>query len=418
MRTIGSLAAVQQVRVHLALPNQNGFFREQQKPSASVMLTMHPGRTLDRAQLAGIVHLVSSSVPELSPKAVSVVDGSGTLLTEQEGGTAHGLDALQLQYRQQMENTLRQRVLELLEPVVGAENLRATVTADIDFSETVLVSEEFKPNNGDAPAAVKTLQTVEATEPAGAGAPAGVPGAQANQPPVPATAPINGQAQALQGAQGAAGAGNTRREATTAFEVDRTQRTTRAASGTVRRLSAAVVVNHRTATDARGRTSTTPLTAEEIQNLTALVEQSMGFNKERGDSVRVVNAPFRSEPKAAPEEIPLWKQPWVLDTLRSLAMPATLAFVALLIVMTTIRPALKSLMAPPPPPEPGSNVNALLDETPLLPGEDPAQPGTAVALAGPGNNARLDEARALARQNPAAVANIVRSMITGEQAAA
>jgi flagellar M-ring protein FliF len=245
-----------------------------------------------------------------------------------------------------------------------------------------------------------------------------VPGAQANQPPVPATAPINGQAQALQGAQGAAGAGNTRREATTAFEVDRTQRTTRAASGTVRRLSAAVVVNHRTATDARGRTSTTPLTAEEIQNLTALVEQSMGFNKERGDSVRVVNAPFRSEPKAAPEEIPLWKQPWVLDTLRSLAMPATLAFVALLIVMTTIRPALKSLMAPPPPPEPGSNVNALLDETPLLPGEDPAQPGTAVALAGPGNNARLDEARALARQNPAAVANIVRSMITGEQAAA
>ena len=204
MRTIGSLSAVQQVRVHLALPQQNGFFREQQKPSASVMLTLHPGRALDRTQLAGIVHLVASSVPDLSAKAVSVVDGDGNLLTGPEGN-GQGLDAQQLQYVRQVESTLQRRVFELLEPVVGRENLRATITAEVDFSESMLVSEEFRPNQGEAPAAVKTLQTLESTQP-GLPVPAGVPGAQTNQPPVPGTAAIAGNTQTLQGAQAGQGA--------------------------------------------------------------------------------------------------------------------------------------------------------------------------------------------------------------------
>jgi len=420
MRTIGSLSAVQQVRVHLALPAQNGFFREQQKPSASVMLTLHPGRSLDRSQLAGIVHLVSSSVPELSPKAVSVVDGNGTLLTEQEGSSQQGLDALQLQYRQQVETSLQKRVMDLLEPVMGREHLRATVTADIDFSESMLVSEEFKPNNGDSPAAVKSLQTLESNQ-AGSTTPSGVPGAQSNQPPTPPTVPVTGSPQQMQGAQANGTGGNLRKEATTSFEVDRTQRTVRSATGSIKRLSAAVVVNHRVSTDNRGRTTTTPLTPEELEKLTTLVEQGMGFNKDRGDTVKVINAPFRTEPPAKVEEMPTWKQPWVQDLLRAAAMPLALAFVALLIVLTTIRPALKTLLAPPPPPMPGSNVNALLDETPLLPGsptEEAAQPGSALTLNAPQQHPGLEDARNLARQNPAAVANIVRNMINGEQAAA
>ena len=420
MRTIGSLSAVQQVRVHLAMPAQNGFFREQQKPSASVMLTLHPGRTLDRAQLAGIVHLVSSSVPDLSPKAVSVVDGNGTLLTEQDGGAQSGLDTHQLQYRQQVESTLQKRLVELLEPVVGREHLRASVTAEIDFTETMSVSEEFKPNNGDAPAAVKSLQTLESNQ-AGSTAPSGVPGAQSNQPPVPATAPVSGAAQTTQGAQAGANNGNLRKEATTSFEVDRTQRTTRSATGTIKRLSAAVVVNHRVSTDARGRTTSTPLTPEELEKLTALVEQGLGISKDRGDTVKVINTAFRTEPAPKAEEVPTWKQPWIQDLLRAAAMPAALAFVALLIVLTTIRPALKSLLAPPPPPAPGSTVDAMLDETPLLPGtpaEDENKPGSALTLNAPQHHPGLEDARSLARQNPAAVANIVRSMINGEQAAA
>jgi flagellar M-ring protein FliF len=406
MRTIGSLTAVQQVRVHLALPAQNGFFREQQKPSASVMLTLHPGRTLDRTQLAGIVHLVASSVPELSAKSVSVVDGDGNLLTGPDG-SGQGLDAQQLQYVQQVESTLQRRVVELLEPVIGRENLRATITAEVDFSESMLVTEEFKPNQGEAPAAVKTLQTLESTQPV-LPVPAGVPGAQTNQPPVPATAPIAGNAQALQGAQ-AGGTGNTRRESTANYELDRTQRTTRNATGTIKRLSAAVVVNHRQNTDARGRQTSTPLTPQELENLTALVQQGVGFSADRGDTVRVINAPFRAEPVPEAEEIPLWRQPWLMDLLRSAAMPTALVFVALLIAFTTIRPALKALMTPPP----GTNLDTVVDDTAVL--EDDR---SRLALPSPEHAQRLEDARSLAQENPVAVANIIRSMINGEQATA
>jgi flagellar M-ring protein FliF len=414
MRTISSLSAVHNARVLLALPAANGFFREQQKPSASVVVSLHPGRTLDRAQLAGIVHLVSSSVPDLSPKSVSVVDGNGTLLTAQDSG-AGGLDAQQLQYVQQVEGSLQRRVIELLEPVVGRENLRATVTADVDFSESLQVSEQYRPNQGNEPAAVKTLQTAESTG-STPGAPSGVPGAQSNQPPVPASAPINGPGQRLQPAQGGAGAGNSRREATTQFEVDKTQRTTRSATGSVKRLSAAVVVNHRTSVDPKGKSNTTPLTDAEIQKLTALVEQGVGFNKERGDTVRVINAPFRTDAPTKLEDIPLWQQPWLQDLLRAAALPAGLGFVALLIVMTLIRPALKTLNAPPPnTPAPGTQLNAVVDDANALPEPDGADMPLALEAPTLSGN-QLEKARALAKQNPAAVANIVRGLMAGEEA--
>ena len=203
-RSITALAAVQNARVHLALPNQNGFFREQQKPTASVLLTLHPGRTLDRAQIAGIVHLVSSSVPEMSPKAVSVLDQTGALLSANADTPQSGLDAQQLQYVNQVESGYTKRILELLEPVVGRDNLRATVTADIDFSQTEATAEQFKPNQGaERGRGVRSQQVSESSGTAGA-APSGVPGAASNQPPVPATAPITGAAPPLQAAPGGA----------------------------------------------------------------------------------------------------------------------------------------------------------------------------------------------------------------------
>src|SRR3989475_9332244 len=176
VRSITSLAAVAAARVHLALPNQNGFFREQQKPSASVVLTLHPGRTLDRAQVAGIIHLVSSSVPEMAPKAVSVLDQTGALLSSPEGQAANGLDAQQLQYVAQIEGGYGKRINEILEPVVGRDNLRATVTAEVDFSQSEATFEEFKPNQGTAPSTVRSQQTSESSNGHGASA-QGVPGA-------------------------------------------------------------------------------------------------------------------------------------------------------------------------------------------------------------------------------------------------
>ena len=408
-RSIGALGSVQSARVHLALPNQNGFFREQQKPSASVLLTLHPGRVLDRSQIAGIVHLVSSSVPELNPKAVSVLDQTGSLLSgpgEAAGSQAPGLDAQQLQYVAQVEASYVRRVIEILEPVVGRDNLRATVAADIDFSQTEATSEVFKPNQGGEPAAVRSQQSSEAGQ-AGSATPSGVPGAASNQPPVAATAPLTGASSPLQAAAGGSTPGNARRDSVTNYEVDKTVRVTRASTGNVKRLAAAVVVNHRVTTAANGKTSSTPLPAEEIEKLTALVQESIGYSKERGDSVKLINAPFRVPAVAKVEPLPLWQQDWLVDLVRSLGMPVAMSVVAVLIVLGLLRPAFKAAAAPVGAATPGLHVVA--GDSPTMPAPNPPR-----VLAAPRNTEQLDEARAIARQSPAAAAHVVRSWVNGE----
>jgi len=413
-RTIQSLASVQSARVHLAIPQQNGFFREQQKPSASVVLNLHPGRTLERSQIAGIVHLVSSSVPELNPKAVSVIDNSGALLSGQpatEGEGAEGLDGSQLQYRRDIEAGHLRRILALLEPVVGRDNVRASVTADIDFSQVMQTAEAWRPNQGaDARIAIREQRTQESTQP-GSATPAGVPGATSNQPPVNATAPIAGASAPLQAAGGGAAGTSASREGATRYELDKTVTVTRAAVGQVKRLSAAVVVNHRTVTDAKGKTTSVALTEKELEQLTALVQQGIGFSSERGDQVKVINAPFRTEPAPAADNTPLWQQPWLVDLLKSTAAPVALSLLGLIIVFALIKPALKAMFAPPAPP-PGAQLNEVVGggDGPTLDGNPLAPP----LLEGSASQQRLEAARRLAKDNPAAVANIVRGWVNGE----
>jgi flagellar M-ring protein FliF len=409
-RTITAMSDVADARVHLAIPQQNGFFREQQKPSASVMLTLRGGRTLDRAQIAGIVHLVSSSVPELHPKAVSVLDQTGALISQTGADAATGLDSQQLQYKQQIEAGFNKRIHDLLEPVIGRDNLRATVTADVDFSQTEATAEEYRPNQGaGAQAAVRSSQTNESNN-ANPGLPTGVPGAATNQPPVPATAPVNGASAPLQAAQGGAGSGNSRREQVTNYEVDKTVRVTRGAVGNVKRLNAAIVVNHRSVTDAKGKTTQQPVPAEEITRLTDLVKEAMGFNSERGDSVKVISAPFVVD-KTEPADVPLWKQPWLLDIARSAIVPMAFVAIALIAVFGMIRPAIKAAAPAPLPDDKAETVDEVVDDTELLPGS-PGMP----RLEAPLHNEKLDRARSLARDNPVAVANIVRDWMAGQTA--
>ncbi len=409
-RSIASLAAVESARVHLALPNQNGFFREQQKPSASVLLSLHAGRSLDRAQIAGIVHLVSSSVPELDPKSVSVLDQTGTLLTSGDtNGQAAGLDAQQLQYVSQIESGYAKRIMDLLEPLVGRDNLRATVTADIDFAQSEATSEEFRPNQGaDAAVVIRSQQTSEQSGSIGA-QPSGIPGAASNQPMAAASAPLSGASQPLQAAQTGGGGANGRKEATTNYEIDKTVRVTRNATGNIRRLNAAVVVNDRSTTDAKGKSKPAPIPPEEIEKLTALVQQGIGFKKERGDSVKVINAPFKIEPITV-VDVPLWKQPEVIDMLRAAAVPLGLGLVALLVFFGMVKPAMKVALAPAPVPEPGANLTEVVDDTQDL--------ALLEALPAPKRDGQLEAARKMARENPAAVAGIVRGWVSGEPAAA
>jgi flagellar M-ring protein FliF len=410
-RTISSIDAVESARVHLALPNQNGFFREQQKPSASVVLMLRGGRVLDRAQLAGIVHLVASSVPELQPKDVSVLDQTGTLLTQNSDHDGQGLDPTQLQYVNQMEGGYVKRIQELLEPVVGAANLRATVTADVDFSQSDATSEQFKPNQGDPKEATVRSQQLSDTGGNAGAVPSGVPGAASNTPPVPATAPINGASAPLQAAQGGTVGANGHRETVTNYEVDRTVRVTRGATGLVRRLNAAVVVNQKTSTDAKGKTTTTPLTQEEMDKLTALVQEAIGYDKERGDSVKVINAPFKAEPAPKEEELPLWKQPWFLDLLRAGGVPAGLTLVALAVLFGLVRPAVMAALAKPAEAE-KAELDVVADDA-----EELGMDALPEILEAPQMAKKLENARQLAKDNPTAVANIVRDWVNGETSA-
>jgi flagellar M-ring protein FliF len=418
-RSIQALSSVQGARVHLALPNQNGFFREQQKPSASVLLSLHPGRTLDRSQIAGIVHLVASSVPEMSPQAVSVLDDSGKLLSSANNENAI-VDAEQLQYVQQIEQLYTRRILDILEPLVGRDNVKAQVTADVDFSQTEQTSETHKPNLGPDAAAVRSQQVVE-TNGESATPPTGVPGAVSNQPPAPAAAPINGQPAPLQAAGGVgATSAQSRREAVTNYEVDRTVRVVRGATGSVRRLSAAVVVNHAT-TEVRGKPTTAPLSAQQIEQMTALVRESIGFNNERGDSVNLMNAPFVVD-KVSMEDVPLWRQPEVVDTARSFAWPLAMLGLAALVVLGMIRPAIKAMTVARLNAEAankaaaGGQLDALVDGDADLP--QLAGPARRKEAEGPTEDMlRLEDARALAKQNPVAVANIVKQWVSGEVAA-
>jgi flagellar M-ring protein FliF len=422
-RSIQALSSVANARVHLALPNQNGFFREQQKPSASVLLSLHAGRALDRTQIAGIVHLVASSVPEMNPTAVSILDDTGKLLSMPPDGSGGGMgaDAEQLQKVQQIEQLYSRRILEILEPIVGKRNVKAQVTAELDFSQTESTTESHKPNQTPDSSAIRSQQLVESTNGAASNAPSGVPGATTNQPPAQPAAPINGQAQPVaaagQNAQGAV-AGGGKRESIINYEVDKTIRVVKGATGMIKRINAAVVVNNQTTTDDKGKTTSIALTDAQIEKMTALVRETVGFSKDRGDSVNLMNAPFAPETSEI-LDVPLWRQPAVLDVARSFAWPLGTLGMAALVLMIVIRPAMKTLLQPPTTLVAGTDsAGGQLD---AIEGEQLDRPqltgpsGRSSEALGPTEaELRLEDARKLTRDNPAAVANIIKAWMNGE----
>lgn len=415
-RSIQALSSVQGARVHLALPNQNGFFREQQKPSASVLVSLHPGRILDRAQLAGIVHLVASSVPELAPSAVSVLDDTGKLLSQSPDAAGEdGINAQQLLYVQQIEQQYARRIMEILEPVVGRNNVKAQVSAELDFSRTESTSEQFRPNQTPDSGAIRSQQVLESSGTANKTA-TGVPGAVANQPPVPSAAPVNGANPApTAGGQQGAGESTSKRESTTNYEVDKTVKVTRGNNWAIKRLSAAVVVNYQALAEEKGGASPKPLTPEQIEQMTGLVRETIGFNKERGDSVNLMNTPFLSSETPAPA-VPLWKQPETIELAKTFAWPLGAVLFAALVLLGLVRPALKGTAKPAEAvPVAGGQLSALEADEPDRPALPAPTKKDEVVEVTP-EQLRLEEARVLAKANPVAVANILKTWVHGDAA--
>lgn len=330
--TIQAVHAVKTARVHLAIPRESLFVRERQAPTASVLLTLQQARTLSAGQVAAITWLVSSSVPNLSAENVSVIDQNGRLLTSPTGEA--GVDGTQRSFVHDVEQRTVQRIMTLLTPLVGAGNVRAQASAEVDFSQREQTSEVYRPNQTPGEAAVRSEQTSASVQ-SRVQPPEGIPGALTNQPPANATAPITttpAQPPARPGAGAGAGAGNnaannaantaaaqtalgtgnnaaqntvpssSQNNATINYEVDRTISHVKDPTGKLQRLSVAVVINHQLNEDGKF----VPVSDDELQKLNSLVKDAMGYSAERGDTLSIINSPFNDNSAAS---LPVWKDP-------------------------------------------------------------------------------------------------------------
>lgn len=429
-RTIQSIAAVQLARVHLAIPKPTVFVREEQKPTASVFIQLYAGRAIDSAQIAGITHLVASSVPHLPPGNVSIVDQSGNLLSQVRSRGEAGLDPAQIGYVRELENAIASKIESILSPIAGPGNSRVQVAADIDFSQTEQTAEIFRPNPDPQSTAIRSQQTSESANVSPSAQ--GVPGALTNQPPVPATAPLTspnvpgGTQRPVATAGQIAAAGvtapinsvgqplNTRKDSTINYEVDKTIRHTKTAQGAVKRLSVAVVVNHRREIGRDGKPTSKPLGDGEMKQINDLVREAMGFSGERGDTVSVVNAAFnQTDPEL--NEIPAWKDPdnvaLAKDLLRYLVIGAIVAY----LVLGVARPILKVLFAGGPAAARGAGGLASHGAGAYTAQGQPItivdQPDEELNVALATYEHKLEKAKQVAGENPQVVANIVKDWI-------
>ena len=334
-QTIMSIQNVKTARVLLAIPVQSVFVRDRKKPSASVIVNLYQGRSLDKGQIESIIHLVASSVPQLEAEQVTVVDQKGRLLNSKDSSSVSYLTSKQFEYKKNIEEHLMERIANILSPLVG-DGMRVQISADVDFTETDKTQELFNPQSS----ALRSEQTSE--EQSTLPATQGVPGALSNQPTPAGTAPeTTTDTRFSNGFKNCRHApGSSAKNATRNFELDKTITHTRLATGVLHRLSVAVVVDDRHIAQADGKIKIQPYTPEDINRFSDLVKQAVGFDSARGDQVTVTNVAFKipEELEALPE-IPVWEQGWFLDLMKQVA--AVLA--VLFLLFGVLRPTMRSL---------------------------------------------------------------------------
>lgn len=334
-QSIETLGPVAHARVHLALAKPSVFVREQEPAKASVVVTLQPGRALGKGQTTAIAHMVSSSVPELAAKDVTVVDQSGTLLSS-NGDGAGALDGSQLDYVKRVERSYRERIERILAPIVGRDNVRAQVTAQLDFTRREETSETYSPNQGDRPAAIRSSQISSARD-GDAGA-AGVPGALTNTPPGAEASPVaaGGGGETDTEAAATTRNGRIREENVVNYELDRNVSHVRHPYGSLERLSVAVVVNYREGRNERGQLVAQPLDDEQMEHIQQLAHQAMGYSWARGDELEVVNAPFTDEEQVPSR--PWWQSPGLQHLLLTLGRYLLAALAAVFLYLRVLRP--------------------------------------------------------------------------------
>ena len=343
-KSISSLGQVKSARVMLAIPKQTAFMREQERPTASVVVTMHPGRFLDEQAVAAITNLVGSSVPNMGANRVTIIDSEGSLLAPNPQ-RASGLDSTQLKYVGEVEGSLSKRVIEILEPVTGKDNVKATVTVDMDFNESMRMEESYGRNSPPNASSIRSQQSTEASTPTTPST--GIPGATTNQPPGQAQAPINNpggagannNAQTLNSPPGAGTSNTLRKDNTINYELDRAIQSTKGQKGQVRRVSAAVVLNLKPGgLDAKGKPlKPVAYTTKEIDQIKNIVKDAVGFDEKRGDSVSVANIAFRPE---VLEETPFYREPGIVAMAKEFFKFAIILGSLALVFFSVVKPLL------------------------------------------------------------------------------
>ncbi len=404
-KTIASMQHVASARVHIAAPRQSSFIRDRTPARASVFLQLRAGRRLTGEQVSSIVNLVGSSVPDIDPSQVTVIDQQGRLLSAPEGRGEGALRDQQLEYTRQIEENLAQRIEALITPMVGIGRVRAEVSADFDMTSSEEAREQFSPDG----AVVRSEQVAEER---GAGGARGVPGAAANQINAAATG------AGVVAGESVAQTGPVSVQSTRNFEIDRTVSYLRQPGGRLTRLSVAVLVDNPEVEGPDGSLVQTPLTPEQIERITLLVKDAVGFNEARGDRVSVVNSAWRGNPSVDATEVtgvPVWEQAWFIDVLKALA-----GLVALIVlIFTVIKPMVQRfnalLPAAPPPPDANfmsSRLPVPVTQAVASAGSDTLPVSAASSEGGRRMPTRYDEqidlARSIVNEDPARVAQVVK----------
>lgn len=404
-RSIAELQNVRNARVHLAIPKRSVFVRDRRNPTASVVLNLYAGRTLEKGQIAAITHMVASSVPDMTSSDVTVVDQRGNLLSQPERDVGVAMSDNQLDYTRKVEQIYISRIQDILMPIVGMNGVRAQVVADIDFTVTEQTHESYNPDM----AALRSEQVQEESRVGGALGAIGVPGALSNQPPGGGVAPEQATADSGDAVAAAGAPGSSSLRATRNFELDRTISHTRVAPGQISKLSVAVLVDERRG----GEGVATPLTEAELARINALVMDAIGFNAARGDSLNIVSAPF-----VAPEVIeelpaqPLWEQAWFWNLGKQLLG----ALVVLFLIFGVIRPAFRDLNKTPataaaqPADGQAGNVESALAAKSGVSSEDIAK----LTRGSDQMEEQMTNVRSLVQQDPALVAQVVKNWTAGE----
>ena len=419
-RTISSLQQVTAARVHIATPRNSSFVRDRIAGSASVFVQLRPGRTLASEQVTAIVNLVASSVPELDAGQVTVVDQKGRLLSSPQGRDDFAMRDQQMEFARQMEEGYAQRIEALISPLVGAGRVRAQVSAQFDLSASEEAREQYRPESQ----IVRSEQLSEESSRAGAGA-SGVPGALTNQPPAAGVALPPGVKPGATDAVAAGADANSSKQQTRNYEIDRTVAYTRQPAGKLTRLSVAVLVDNLRVVGKDAKITESPLAPEQIDRITALVKDAVGFDEKRGDSVNIVNSPWKGEPVPTADDLvslPIWERPWARDLAKIFAG----LIVALVLVFAVLKPLLRQLTATPRAPAPPAN-----QATAALSGPGPdGQPGGGAGY--PAAQARrrrhrvpassssiafeqqVAQARTVVAQDPARVAQVVKTWVSAD----